>query len=173
MVTACSWLNAGKPIDKSQYIAKTNKTWDAGVRSWVDTIDITPYVNAGAKYIYSLGQYFISMNATKPFAPQHATAALLKYDNNTWSWAGSTAFGPYYDYFNIIATDSGKATNGSFYSRIAECCLPIEPFYADGYKYLCAQSMHESGPFDDMDPSYFYYPNTVIDKPLIYLIYEQ
>lgn len=165
------WLSDGKPsiTNIAKYDAYVAKSWDQGFETYDLDLDIRSKVEQGAKYVYTLG-FSVQAHATGILLPHYHTATF--YDSNN-SIPSEDVEEEHYTKISTIAKDENVLVNSTSDMLIIEEIADIASIANLGYYRMFICSLSNTGPFEVSNTGTFYYPNTAITEPIVYLIYEQ
>ena len=167
--TMYKWLNDGKTESAASSISwKENNVWYGGWMSYGKEINLQTLKNAGAKYIYVLGNHYKNrFNGEEPFYV--SSFVCVKGSAGAYS---NIAGGDLEDngfIINRIAEDQEKALNGSFDAYISEIVVPVDYLISKEAVFCFFGCISEAIP---TTPEWNYV-NTAISEPIVYVVYEQ
>lgn len=166
------WLNRGKTGGTDDISWRTNdNVWYRGWIAYDHEIDLQTLYNNGAKYIYCLGSFYLN-RVSSTYNIAHSSVCCFSEGGGVYQ-SLNIYFGnfPVEPIISKIAVDEGVALRGNFNSYIGEFILDIETLIEKGANVIYCGCIHESVPNTEQVISQ--YPNTVIDKPIVYVVCEQ
>lgn len=168
--TMYAWLNGGKTESASSSVSwkENDNTWYGGWMSYGKEINLQTLKNAGAKYIYVLGNHYKNRsNGGEPFSI--SSFAGVKGSAGAYSNIAGGDLEVNGFIINRIAEDQEKGTNGSFDAYISEIVVPVDYLISKEAVFCFFGCISEAIPTIQE----WNYVNTAISEPIVYAVYEQ
>lgn len=160
---------------------KNSNQWYRGWKCYDKKINIIEKVAGGAKYLYCLGNFISThgetiiksrLSSVVPYGAENqygnipvTSATISSNPDIIIPGTGSSHV------ISNIAIDSSIAYNNTFDSHLSEVCIDLKYLVDNGMKYITFGYVGES--VEPTETVNSLYPNTVIDKPIAYFIYEE
>jgi len=173
------YFNGAKTASELSW--RNSDQWYRGWKCYDKKINIIDKVGDGAKYLYCLGNFISNheetviksrLSSVVPYGVENAqgkipvtSATISSNPDIIIPGTGSSHV------ISNIAIDSSIAYHNTFDSHLSEVCIDLEYLVNNGMKYITFGYVGESvEPTTNVNSLY---PNTVIDMPIAYFIYNE